>query len=40
MKYFGLQAFWLRVDRSYIIRLMNSKLVVKAVFSSMMYSLY
>ena len=32
MKYFGLQPFRLRVEKSYIIRLVNSKLVVKAVF--------
>ena len=31
MKYFGLQAFRVRVEKSYVIRL-NSKLVVKAVF--------
>ena len=33
---FGQQAFRVRVEKSYIIRLVNSKLVVKAVFSSMM----
>ena len=40
MKYFGPQAFRVRAEKSYIIRLVNSKLVVKAVFSSMMHSLY
>ena len=40
MKYFGLHAFRLRAEKTYIIRLVNSKLVVKAVFSSMMHSLY
>ena len=32
MKCFGLQAFRLRVEKSYTIRLVNSKLVVRAVF--------
>ena len=40
MKYFGLQVFRLRAEKKYIIRLVNSKLVVKAVFSSMMHSSY
>ena len=37
---FGLQAFRLRGEKSYIIRLVNSNLVVKAVFPSMVYFLY
>ena len=40
MKYFGQQAVRLHAEKSCIIRLVNSKLVVKAVISSMMYSSY
>ena len=40
MKYFGLQAIRLRGEKNYIIRLVISKLVVKDVFSSTMYSSY
>ena len=39
-KYFDLQAFRLRGEKSYIIRLVNSELVVKAVFSSIVYLSY
>ena len=40
MKYFDPQTFQRRAERSYIIRLVNSKLVVKVVFSSVIYFSY
>ena len=40
MEYFDPQAFRVRAEKSYIIRLVNSEIVVKAVFSSVMYSWY